>query len=129
MSLLRKILPKRSYFRMNLYNDKVWQPLNYGVDQKESIKDIDVGDFIAIEILNETTDYIYQIVYRKDGTMKPNRRRLWKVISKYDDDLMLQCGSNKIMLKYSEWTGSNVLTTAKQFMLDEASYAFFKPAV
>jgi len=124
MNFLRSILPKKIYLKLKLYSDEVWEPFNYGKDK--SCDGIDVGDYIAIEILNETTDYIYQIVYRKGGKMDANRRNLWKVIEKYNDDLMLQCGSSKIMLKYSEWTGDNVLTTPKMFMQDEASYAFFK---
>ena len=126
MNLLKAILPKRLYLKNNIHNDSVWEPLNYGKDKKEAISDINIGDYIAIEILTETTDHIYQIVYRKNGRMKPNRRKLWKVIKKFDNDIMIQCGSEKIVLKYSNWTGDNIITTPKKLMMDEASYAFFK---
>jgi len=121
--LIKSIFTKKFYLKRYLYNNDIWTPINYKDDP--SCPGVEVGDYVAVEILNETIDYIYQIVYKKDGSMKPNRRVLWKVIKRYDDDLLLESKGSRILLKYSEWIDSNVLRTPKAFLRDEADYAFF----
>lgn len=104
------------FFR-NIFGPRTrWVPFDYH-RQKEDLK---IGDQIIIELKNQKWDFIAGLCGMNPKDSPAGTVRRWTVIKK---DL-IQCGKEKVFMKYLPWNGHNITLTASLLHDDEEYQAF-----